>query len=85
MPTDTPISLEAKKPERYSTIQVSKKLAKGFKIGSKARVIVSGEVKGISECYGDKELYDVTIRNPETSMESQDNSADIEIKKMMEE
>jgi len=78
------IPMETKKPDRMSTIQVSKEMAKKFSVGEKIKVTVSGEVKGIRECYDDKNLYDVDIRNPQTDgIESSDNnSADEAMKEM---
>ena len=51
-------------PEATTRLSISKDQAMSLKIGLGVRFEVVGEVKELTQCFNDKEQYDVVLANP---------------------
>jgi hypothetical protein len=70
--------------EPPTCIRVTKDLASQFKVGQSVSLTVSGEVKGVSESYGDDGKYEVQLKKTKCSgVRSAENRADKAMKSMM--
>lgn len=81
-------------PKPTARLQVSREQAKDLQVGGAIRLEIAGEVREISQCYNDKEKYEIVLEDPivknvseaevekEDDKEEEDDLAEIDLAKL---
>lgn len=64
------------KPEKLTTLNISKEQATDLKVDKAVRFEVVGEVKEIRQCYNDKEHYEVVLKDAQVEASDQAEEKD---------
>lgn len=81
------MSVETAKVEPYDPgicLRMTKEQASQLVIGESVSATVKGTVKGVRECYDDKQMYDVDLKKASVTSAHTVNSADKAYKKLVQ-
>ena len=86
-------AVKSENPKPTARLQVSREQAKDLQVGGAIRLEIAGEVREISQCYNDKEKYEIVLEDPivknvseaeveKDDKEEEDDLAEIDLAKL---